>query len=291
VLSIIVTSASSRISPCGGCVGIVALHGRRLGGLVAWRVQIDSSSEPRLSNILPILINLSTTASSPSLCLGLIKNRCSMLMDEQAERPAGPQCHPIKLINGSRTNTAAWSKNGGHQVNEPSNRQRLCEVCQSIKLQAPPYWWQNEREGFSGLIIPHYPSHSMLLASASSGCPFCIMIARALDRREVPPDCSRFGDRNIHLLWYRVEGSTYRKGGREKTWGVLEATREKMGVYEGDPSRVPADYLIGTMIAGGPLRVHAEKGELRLSLYRLKQGNENRYHCIGIYSHKTSPFL
>lgn len=75
MLSIIITSASGRISPCGGCVGIVALHSRRLGGLVAWRVQIDSSSEPLLSNILPILINLFTTASSPSLCLGLIKNR------------------------------------------------------------------------------------------------------------------------------------------------------------------------------------------------------------------------
>jgi hypothetical protein len=116
------------------------------------------------------------------------------------------------------------------------------------------------------------------------------MIARALDERDISPDRSRFGARNIHLLWYRVEGSTYRKGGREKRAQTLEDTGEKMGVYEGDPSGVPADYLIGTMIAGGPLRVHAEKGELRLSLYRLKYANENRYHCIGIYSHKTSPF-
>jgi hypothetical protein len=208
-------------------------------------------------------------------------------MDEQAERPAGPQCHPIKLINGWRANTAARSKDGGHQVSDLQSDQ-LCEVCQSIKLQAPPYWRQNELEGFSGQIIPHYPSRSMLLASASSGCPFCIMIARALDTRQVPPNYRTPETWNIHLLWYRAE-ATYRKGGRQKTWRELEGTRERMGVYEGEPSRVPADYLIGTMIAGGPLRVHAEKGELRLSLYKLKHANENRHHCIGIYSHKTSP--
>ncbi|KAN0115527.1 Heterokaryon incompatibility protein (HET) domain containing protein [Hyaloscypha variabilis] len=181
-------------------------------------------------------------------------------MDEQkTKRPAGPQCDALKLINGSRTNTAASSKDGGHQGNEPSNRQYLCEVCQGIKLQAPPYW-QNEREGFSGQIIPHHPSYSMLLDSANFGCRFCIMIARALNSRSARgPDAITPEDQKIYLLWYRVEGSTYRKGGRDKTWGELEGSREKMGVWKGDPSRVPADYLVGTWLAGGPLHTIASE--------------------------------